>query len=92
MFSNVQYYSFSELSTTVPIVSVGGLAKMYVSPGWRLGWVIVHDRGNVMQEVCCFSKERLFRLSPYVRVQYFSYFTELFTSYLCDCCQQAERF
>jgi len=33
-----------ELSQTVPIISVGGLAKQYSVPGWRVGWLIIHDR------------------------------------------------
>lgn len=27
----------------VPILTVGGLAKRYLVPGWRLGWILVHD-------------------------------------------------
>jgi tyrosine aminotransferase len=27
----------------VPVLSVGGLAKQFLVPGWRLGWVTVHD-------------------------------------------------
>jgi len=30
----------------VPVVSVGGIAKQYVVPGWRIGWLLFHDAGT----------------------------------------------
>ncbi len=27
----------------VPVISVGGLAKEFVVPGWRVGWIVFHD-------------------------------------------------
>lgn len=35
----------------VPVIAVGGLAKEFVVPGWRLGWVVVHDRSGSLAEV-----------------------------------------
>lgn len=32
---------------TVPVLTVGGIAKEFMVPGWRLGWVVNHDRGGV---------------------------------------------
>lgn len=40
-----------ELSSTVPVLSVGGLAKEFLVPGWRVGWVMVHDKNGVFEEV-----------------------------------------
>jgi tyrosine aminotransferase len=34
--------SISEYSN-VPIVSAGGIAKEFFVPGWRIGWVVVHE-------------------------------------------------
>jgi tyrosine aminotransferase len=39
------------LTSTVPILSVGGLAKKWLVPGWRIGWILIHDRNNVFAEV-----------------------------------------
>nr|AQX17836.1 tyrosine aminotransferase [Bathocyroe fosteri] len=36
--------SFGELSDNVPVLSCGGLAKRWLVPGWRVGWLIAHDR------------------------------------------------
>lgn len=27
----------------VPVLSVGGLAKEFIVPGWRVGWITIHD-------------------------------------------------
>lgn len=35
------------LSSEVPILSCGGLAKRWLVPGWRLGWILIHDRNNI---------------------------------------------
>eukprot|EP00392_Amoebophrya_sp_AT5.2_P012390 g12493.t1 len=41
----------NEVSQNVPFLSVGGLAKQYMIPGWRMGWVLVHDRNEAFSEV-----------------------------------------
>lgn len=43
--------SFGELSTNVPVLSCGGLAKRWLVPGWRIGWITLHDRHNRLSEV-----------------------------------------
>lgn len=51
VFSNHEYVSMSSLSHDVPILTCGGLTKRFLVPGWRMGWVIIHDRHGI------FSKE-----------------------------------
>lgn len=41
----------ASLSPDVPIVSVSGLTKRFLVPGWRTGWVIIHDRNGVLQPI-----------------------------------------
>lgn len=41
----------ASLSPKVPVISCDGIAKRYLVPGWRLGWVIVHDHYGVLSEV-----------------------------------------
>ncbi|KAI9217436.1 tyrosine aminotransferase [Blastocladiella britannica] len=36
----------ASLPSPVPIVAVGGLAKRWLVPGWRVGWALVHDKGQ----------------------------------------------
>lgn len=51
VFPGNEYHSVSSLSKNVPVLSCGGLTKRFVVPGWRLGWIIVHDRHNAFEEV-----------------------------------------
>lgn len=30
----------------VPVLTLGGIAKEFVVPGWRVGWVLLHDKGT----------------------------------------------
>lgn len=45
-----EFKSFGELSMEVPTLVVGGISKQFVVPGWRIGWVLVHDRGGVFEK------------------------------------------
>ena len=51
VFRNATFYSFGEVSQSVPILTCGGLAKRYMVPGWRIGWVLIHDKFNAFQEI-----------------------------------------
>ncbi|XP_055597907.1 tyrosine aminotransferase [Uranotaenia lowii] len=51
VFPGQPYYSVSSLSTSVPVLSCGGLTKRFLVPGWRLGWIIIHDRQNILKDV-----------------------------------------
>ena len=39
------------LPSPVPIITIGGLAKRFLVPGWRVGWVVLHERGGVFKDV-----------------------------------------
>jgi tyrosine aminotransferase len=49
VFSGVQYCALASLSANVPILSCAGLAKMFLVPGWRIGWLVLHDRHDVLK-------------------------------------------
>ncbi|KAG2185737.1 hypothetical protein INT43_002172 [Umbelopsis isabellina] len=51
VFKGNHFYPMATLTKEVPILSVGGLAKKYLVPGWRVGWVTVHDRNGILKEV-----------------------------------------
>jgi tyrosine aminotransferase len=34
-----------------PTITVGGLAKQFMVPGWRVGWIVLHDPTSVLDEV-----------------------------------------
>ena len=43
------YLPLASVSETVPILAVGSLSKRWLVPGWRLGWLLVHDRNDIMK-------------------------------------------
>ncbi|XP_045511488.1 tyrosine aminotransferase [Colias croceus] len=46
-FSGHKFHAISSLSKDVPILTCSGLTKRFLVPGWRMGWVIIHDRHNI---------------------------------------------
>ncbi|XP_052747624.1 tyrosine aminotransferase [Galleria mellonella] len=48
VFSGHEFVAMSALSQDVPILTCGGLTKRFLVPGWRMGWLIVHDRHNIL--------------------------------------------
>jgi aspartate/methionine/tyrosine aminotransferase len=52
----------ASLTTTVPVLSVGGIAKEFLVPGWRVGWVIVYDRHSLFAAVHPSCPQRLQRV------------------------------
>lgn len=51
VFGDNMFFPMATLTKTVPVVSVGGLAKKFLIPGWRVGWLMVHDRNDVLKDV-----------------------------------------
>jgi tyrosine aminotransferase len=51
VFPGHAFLPMASLTTTVPVLSCGGLSKRYLVPGWRLGWIAIHDRNGVFVEV-----------------------------------------
>lgn len=47
VFSDNEFVALSALSKDVPILTCSGLTKRFLVPGWRMGWVIIHDRHNI---------------------------------------------
>lgn len=43
VFPGKEFISLASLHSDVPLLICGGLAKRFLLPGWRLGWVAVHD-------------------------------------------------
>jgi len=50
VFPGQKYVPIASLTTTVPVLSCGGLTKRFLVPGWRMGWIIIYDRNNVFAE------------------------------------------
>jgi len=50
VFEGETFYSCREL-TNGPVYVLGGLAKQYLAPGWRVGWILIHDPENKLKKV-----------------------------------------
>uniref|UniRef100_A0A0K8VK99 Tyrosine aminotransferase n=1 Tax=Bactrocera latifrons TaxID=174628 RepID=A0A0K8VK99_BACLA len=46
VFPGSKFIAISSLSKNVPVLTCSGTTKRFLVPGWRMGWVIVHDREN----------------------------------------------
>lgn len=44
-----QYIATAAVSAAVPVLSVCALSKRWLAPGWRVGWVMVHDAQGVFK-------------------------------------------
>jgi len=51
VFPGTEYHSVSSLSKNVPVLTCGGTTKRFLVPGWRMGWIIIHDRHDALEEV-----------------------------------------
>ncbi|KAJ3272533.1 hypothetical protein HDV01_005484 [Terramyces sp. JEL0728] len=51
VFEGHEFHSLASLTDQVPILSCGGLAKKYLVPGWRVGWICIHDPTDVLSEI-----------------------------------------
>ena len=38
-----------DISHRVPVIEVGAISKRFVVPGWRLGWIILHDYNSILK-------------------------------------------
>jgi len=43
VFSGHEFHSLAKITSRVPIVHVGGIAKEFLVPGFRVGWIVSHD-------------------------------------------------
>lgn len=50
VFQGEVFYPIATLTTEVPVLSCSGLTKKFMVPGWRMGWIIIHDRNDVFGE------------------------------------------
>ena len=63
VFPEKNFVSMMSLNVEVPILVCGGLAKRFLVPGWRLGWIVVYDPveafGEVRKGLRCLSQRTI---------------------------------
>jgi len=48
VYSGADFTPIAAIESDVPVLACGGLAKRWLVPGWRVGWVLVRDRNGVL--------------------------------------------
>lgn len=43
VFSPNTFHPLASVEPRIPLLACGGLAKRFLVPGWRLGWILIHD-------------------------------------------------
>jgi tyrosine aminotransferase len=43
IFPGHTFHSIASVGVAVPSLICGGIGKQYLIPGWRLGWILIHD-------------------------------------------------
>ena len=43
VFEPNTFHPMATVEPKIPLLACGGLAKRFLVPGWRLGWILVHD-------------------------------------------------
>ncbi len=49
LFDGGEHVSIASLDPDAPVVTFNGIAKNYISPGWRIGWGIVSGPGELLE-------------------------------------------
>ncbi|XP_052749633.1 tyrosine aminotransferase-like [Galleria mellonella] len=49
IFDN-KFTSLASISKDVPILVCSGLTKGFLVPGWRMGWLVIHDRQDIFSK------------------------------------------
>jgi len=44
------FFACAEVAPSLPVLSVCALSKRWLAPGWRVGWLMVHDADRVLTE------------------------------------------
>lgn len=50
-FNRRAFTPYASICGDAPVLTCGGLSKRWLAPGWRLGWLLVHDPLKVMDDV-----------------------------------------
>ena len=48
---NGDHFSTASLSSSVPVITLNGVSKVYYAPGWRIGYMALHDPTNKLNDI-----------------------------------------
>uniref|UniRef100_A0A0A9WAY0 Tyrosine aminotransferase n=2 Tax=Lygus hesperus TaxID=30085 RepID=A0A0A9WAY0_LYGHE len=47
VFKGETFIPIADVSNEVPVLKCSGLTKRFLIPGWRIGWIVIHDRSGI---------------------------------------------
>jgi alanine-synthesizing transaminase len=50
-FESREVKSIARLASDVPVIIVNGMSKLFMCPGWRVGYICIHDPGNKISKL-----------------------------------------
>ncbi|KAM0792963.1 hypothetical protein ACM66B_002721 [Microbotryomycetes sp. NB124-2] len=50
-FNRGCFTPFTSVCDDLPVLTVGALSKRWLAPGWRLGWIMIHDPQSRMSSI-----------------------------------------
>jgi tyrosine aminotransferase len=51
VFPPNEFHPLASLEPSIPLLTCGGMAKRFLVPGWRLGWILIHDQSHALDEI-----------------------------------------
>jgi tyrosine aminotransferase len=51
VYGGAEFHPLASLKPRVPILCCDGISKRWLIPGWRLGWLVIHDYNNAFRDV-----------------------------------------
>jgi tyrosine aminotransferase len=51
VFSPNEFHPMAILEPHIPLLTCGGLAKRFLVPGWRVGWILIHDQIRALNQI-----------------------------------------
>lgn len=57
IFGDNPFVPMGEFSSIAPVITLGGISKGWVVPGWRIGWTVLNDPKGILKStgVCFFT-------------------------------------
>ncbi|XP_023706286.1 tyrosine aminotransferase isoform X3 [Cryptotermes secundus] len=53
VFPGQTFHPLASVSDDVPILACSGITKRFLVPGWRMGWITIHDRHGIFETAGC---------------------------------------
>ncbi|GJQ08815.1 hypothetical protein GpartN1_g606.t1 [Galdieria partita] len=57
-----KFISFLSFSDQVPVFKISSISKLYVAPGWRIGWCVIADKFDSLYDIRAIMKRLSMRL------------------------------